>query len=331
MLFGAQSKAYRESGESGNALVSIAIGEQTLIDWEKNALPLWLEYCEKWDIGLYVVTSDLVEKDTTTWKKATWQKLLLPSHFKKAYPKVLRVCYLDTDILISPIAPDIFKEVPVGTIGLVSMFNSLPYDRRDTLDRISYFRNLNSSGTYPLDSSIYMSIASIYEFHGLTPQKDYACMGLFVFDMLNPKIGLFQDYFEKYPSEVESITNGGDQTHLNFHLQSDFDIFWLEYKWQAIWVYEAANKYPYAFWTDEYSTCVQDIASSLSVNYFLHFAGSWPESQLWKQCENLLSDPLFLSIPDLLESKKIQRTGKPVGLIKYPTKKIFHNSQKFND
>ncbi len=313
------SRVYRGLGPSGKAIVTIAIGEKTLQDWEENALETWLPYCDKWDLGLICITSSLIHEKSELWKKATWQKLLIPTHLDAVYPEVTRVCYLDSDILISPIAQDIFLAVPTGTIGLVSMYESLPYDRKDTLDRISYFRNITSGGKYPLDSSLYISLEDLYAFHDLGVQEDYACMGLIVFDTDNSKIHLFREYFETYTRNIVSITNGGDQTHLNFHIQSDFRVCWLEYKWQALWVYEAANKYPSAFWAEDYSSALEDIAGSLSVNFILHFPGSWPESQVWKKSRDLKSTKVFKSLPGFLESKKVNRTGKPVGVIKYPS------------
>ncbi len=311
------SKLYREVGPSGNALVTIAIGKKTFKDWEENALELWLNYCQRWDLGLICIIDNLIDESSIFWKKPTWQKLLIPAHLLEVYPNVKRVCYLDTDILISPIAQDVFHHVPFGQVGLVSMYKSLPYERKDTLDRISYFRNITSGGQYPLDSSLYISLNDLYEYHNLNPMDDYACMGLIVFDLNNPKIELFSRYFELYKRDVSSITNGGDQTHLNFHIQSDFEICWLDYKWQALWSYEAANKYSGAFWTESYTSGMQDIACSLSTNFFLHFAGSWPESQIWKDAKSLRLNQIFKSLLGFEESKKLMRFGKPVGSVKY--------------
>jgi len=314
-LLASNSRVYRSIPDSGNLLVTIAIGESVLREWELNALNLWLDYCNKWDIGLVVIVNDLIEKSSPFWKKATWQKLLLPSHILQTYPEVQRVCYIDTDVLISPIAPDIFPYVSKNKIGLVSLFNSLPYDRRDTLDKISFFRHTSSNRKYPLDSSLYMSIEDLYKFHSLKPQSDYACMGLIVFDVSDEICDKFESIFNQYKRDVSSITNGGDQTHLNFHFQAELNIDWLPYKWQAIWSYEAANKYPAAFW-EGYATQVQDIVGSLSSNYFLHFAGSWTESQAWKSCQDIKSNEVLATLSELLASNQIQRTGNPAGLVR---------------
>lgn len=320
-----KSRVYREVPSSGLVIVTIAIGDETLNNWTNNILQSWLGYCERFDFGLIVIVEHLISIDSKNWKKPTWQKLLIPEYLAGSNSKVERVCYIDTDIVISPIAPNIFSNVPKREIGLVSIFKNMPYDKKEVLDRLSYFRNINSNGKYPLDSSLYMSIQQLYEHHSLPVMEDYACMGLIVFDIYDELTINFGKYFNSYQRNVKSITNGGDQTHLNFHLQNDFKINWLEYKWQAIWAYEAAIKYPTAFNKSYDKNQIANVASSLSLNYFLHFAGSWHESLLWKDCKKLYKDEIYLSLEKFEESQQIKRTGMPVGIIK-PT--LQPNSQE---
>jgi hypothetical protein len=311
-----KSRIYRDIPSSGFVLVTIAIGDETLNNWTNNILCSWLEYCDTYDFGLIAIVDNLISLNSKYWKKPTWQKLLIPEYLSGLNSKIKRVCYVDTDILISPIAPDIFSKVPNKEIGLVSIFSNLPYERKEVLDRISYFRNINSKGHYPLDSSLYMSVKQLYEHHFLAVQPNYACMGLIVFDVYEDLISKFVKYYNFYETHVQSITNGGDQTHINFHLQDDFKINWLEYKWQAIWAYEAAMKYPSAFNESYIEDQIANIASSLSINYFLHFAGSWNESLIWKRCKGLYEDEIYKSLKDFNRIQQIVRTGNPVGMVK---------------
>ena len=55
------------------------------------------------------------------------------------------------------------------------------------------------------------------------------------------------------------------------------------------------------------------IESSLLSNYFLHFAGSWHESKMWK-IDGLFSDYRLLEEYSQYLSSKV--TGKPLGMIK---------------
>ena len=56
-------EVYRPNGCSGNCLVTIAIGDVYKSEWKTHALPGWLKYCDRHDLGLFVVTADLIAKE----------------------------------------------------------------------------------------------------------------------------------------------------------------------------------------------------------------------------------------------------------------------------
>ena len=58
----------REAGVAGNCLVTIAIGSQYANEWRKYAAPSWLNYCNKHDLGLYVVVDDLIDPSSKVEK-----------------------------------------------------------------------------------------------------------------------------------------------------------------------------------------------------------------------------------------------------------------------
>lgn len=298
-------------------IVTIAIGDKYLTDWEQFALPFWTSYCKKYGLGLIVICKDLIEPGDDTWKKATWQKFLIGVYTEKFYPHVERLCYLDTDILISPLAPNVFDFHKDGSMSLVSLFHRLPYSRTTTLEKLTWFRNQSSEGRYPLDSAIYMGISDLFNYHGLAAQEDYACAGMFIMDTSIHSKTMHQ-FFLTVDSSIHTITNGGDQTHFNFLAQNSFLINWLSYKFQSIWSYEAANYYPSVFF-DRYSDHTYlSIQNALINNYFLHFAGGWSECQQWKDPKVLEENIVLGNISNLIEyQNKALKSGKPVGHIKF--------------
>lgn len=307
----------RKSGKSGNYLVTIAIGDKYLDGWKKLSLPLWLKYCEKNDLGIIVIVGDLIDKEHHNWKKATWQKLLLGSALKKMQIEIENVCYLDTDILINPHAPSVFKDYDSDTIGLVSLRNNLPYPIDETLRREAFLRHTHYSNDYPLDSALFISTENLYKYHDLEPQEDIFCAGFFLFN-IKKHAEMMEKWFHKYPKDVESITGGGDQTHLNFEFLNWGKVSWLDYRFQAIWVYEMAWKYPflYKFGRDNTLLIRECIESSLYTNYFLHFAGSWYESNMW-EVGHILSDlDKYEEMERYYEYLKTEVTGKAQGQIK---------------
>ena len=119
-------------------------------------------YCERYDIGLIVFTNDLISKEDLKWKKATWQKLLIGNTLKTKVKNIENISYLDTDILISPIAPNIFSNFNPENISLVSLRNNLPYDYDEVLKKIAFFRNHYYDKNYPLDSALFITLFDLF-------------------------------------------------------------------------------------------------------------------------------------------------------------------------
>ncbi len=270
-------------GKSKDILTTIAIGQSYLDSWKQFALPAWEEYCRRHDLGLVAFDEDQIPQTDPAWKKATWQKLLIGESLTSAGLDVRNVCYLDTDILVNPEAPNIFDNYDQATIGLTSIRKNLPYDLHLVQRRLAYLRHTHYDNAYPLDSALFMSIQDLYQFHGLAVQPDEACMGLIVFNVPSHS-KVMRSWFDKYDRRVQSVTGGGDQTHVNFEIQNWGRVSWLDYRFQAIWVYEMAWKFPFLYQRakinpDQIRECIE---SALYANYFLHFAGSWHESEMWK-------------------------------------------------
>ena len=306
-----------EPGLSKNVLATIAIGSKYYALWKKHAFPGWKKYCERHQLGLIVFDSDLVSKENKYWKKATWQKMLIGEVLKYSAIMVESVCYLDIDILINHKAPNIFEYYDSETIALVSQRNNLPYSLDTTLRRLAFLRHNHYDANYPLDSALFMSLKQIYGYHNLSVQKDYACMGLFIFNV-HKHSALMHSWFQKYDRNVHSLTGGGDEPHINYEIQNWGKISWLDYKFQALWIYEMAWKYPflYDFARDNKALISECVEASLYSNYFLHFAGSWYESDMWKingVFEGIAKNKILDSYYEYL---KTPVTGEPKGPIK---------------
>ena len=274
-------KNYINYNKSKNAIITIAIGKTYLKRWEIYAKPSWELYCKKYNINLFVVTEDLISEEHKKWKKATWQKLLIGKTIKNYGFDIDNICYLDTDILISPNARNIFNNYNKKKYGLVSKVKGLPFHLNTTLKKIAYFRNLYYDNGYPLDSALFMDINQVYKFSKLSPQDNYACAGVIVFNVDN-HCEEMNSWFMKYDVNTVSTT-GGDQTHINWEIQNTNRVSWIDYEFQALWLFEMASKYTFLY--NIKNSTEEDIKNSIraclmSVD-FLHFAGSWPESNMW--------------------------------------------------
>ena len=269
--------------KNNNYLATICIGLETFRNWKKYSFPSWKLYCKRNDIGLIVFDKNLISEDHPNYKKPTWQKLLIGNKLKENFKSAKNICYLDSDIIINPFSPNIFNFYKKKNyFGIISLRNNLPYKYFEVLKKIAYNRNKYYSNNYPLNSSLFLSLKDLFKNNNLQVQKDEFCAGVFLFNVRNHSAIMFK-WFHLYDKSVKSITNGGDQTHLNFHIQNSKKVLWLDYKFQSIWIYEMAHNYPFLYKKNiKVSNIVECVYASLANCFFLHFAGSWPESQMWK-------------------------------------------------
>jgi hypothetical protein len=304
-------------GRSGQILATIAIGASYYDVWHRHAMPGWRRYCTRHGLGLVAFDDDLIARDHPRWKKPTWQKLLVGNAVSQLLPSARQVCYLDTDILVNPTAPNIFDGWDPGTFGLISFRHNTPYPLESALRRMAFLRHTYYSSRYPLDSSLFISLQRLYEFHGLPPQKDEACAGVIVFDVAN-HAALMTEWFGKYDRTIQNITGGGDQTHVNWEIQNHGRVTWLDYRFQAMWTLEMPWKYPFLYDRERNSDPAlvrQCIEASLFTNYFLHFAGSWHESDMWT-VGGVLESPETLAVLEAFRTYEATPvTGEPVGSI----------------
>ena len=309
-------KTLIQPGKSNNYLATLAIGEKYFGSWEKYAFPSWKKYCERHGLGLVVFSSDLVLQTDKTWKKPTWQTWLIGDILKREKPSINNVCYLDSDILINHTAPNVFDNYSPTTIGLTSLRKHLPYPYEGTLRRIAFLRNRYYSDSYQLDSALFISVEDLYKHHNLPVQPDEVCCGFYVCNVQNHSEQL-KASFGNYDRTIQSITAGGSQTHFNYEVQSKFAVSWFDYKFQAIWLFEIAWKYPFLYKFGRYNKELikECIEASLFTNYFLHFPGLWPESEMWN-IEAILSDPEVVGrFEEFKAYLDVPITGIPLGQI----------------
>ena len=151
----------------------------------------------------------------------------------------------------------------------------------------------------------------------LPPQPNYACSGLFVFNVAKLR-SLLSEFFFSYDREILTPTDGGDELYFNYFIQSNKLDNWLNYRYQSLWIYEVAMNYPFLYNIENVNLSLvkKCIEASLLTNHFLHFAGSWNESLVWKQvkvCDNPESLDIYASFEDYLKTPVY---GKPIGTVK---------------
>ena len=283
----------------------------------KYAYHTWEMYCRRHDLGLILFDEDLIDKSDPNWKNPYWQKFLIGDYLSKQKLGIRNVCCLDTDILVSPLAPNIFENRDESKVGLVSKRKNLPFEHGSILRRMAFLRNRYYDSSYPLDSSLFISLDDLYKVADLPVQADDACSGVFVFGC-NEHGKRLADYYGSFDQGVMDQDGGGEQIFLNHFVQANKLVEWLDYRFQALWTYEISTRYPflYASHRENLSLIKECIEASLYTNYFLHFAGSWHEGKMWEQVKVFDTPESLEMFSAFDEYMKVPVYGKPLGAIK---------------
>lgn len=266
-----------------NCIATLAIGEDFLKKWEQYALPSWLDYCKKYNIQLICIT-DFIDYS----KGAYWQKLLIGNVVKQNLPNIQNIMFLDTDILISPLAPNVFKLYEAEKIAVVEEYSNIfPQKNYFLLKNIAYFRHHFISSKYPLDSSLFAPISRQFADEGYLLPKNgkIFCSGVLIFNIKH--ISLFNLWYEEI--HYTGVFDHGEQLFLNYKVSQYGNVQWLDYKFQTHWINEMAEKYSFLYqayknmdktsFNQLAASCIQ---TSLKNSYFLHFPGSWIEGRMWE-------------------------------------------------
>lgn len=297
--------------EYKNIICTIAIGNKFFSDWKKFAQKNWKKYCEKHKIMLIVFEKPIREHQSK--HTVNWDKLLVGSYLLKKKIFCENICFLDADIIINFLdSPNVFNYHKKNTISLVSKFRFLPFKLDKIKKIISFNRRKFFSRKYPLNSSLFMSHKEIYSYSKLKPQYDYTATGFYIFNQKKYS-NFFKNIFIKY--ENFKVKTSHEEVCTNYELLSKCKINWIDYRFQAIWIYELAFRYPYLYKFYKNNKIVKNcIEDCLRKNFFLHFAGKWHESQMYK-IKNIF-DNRYCNENKIFEKyleKKIK--AKPVGQI----------------
>ena len=275
-----------------------------------------MHYAKKYSLGIVVLTDEAHLQSLPAGANGAWLKFLAPKITFDMFPSLNRLALLDTDIIINPGAPNIFGACPPGEIGVVSQVKNLPFDLTTVRKRMAFLRHTFYSSRYPLDSSLFASAEQEYSNEGLPAHDDLFCSGLVVVDQAHSN--LFAGWLQEVSAERVAGATAWEQTFLN-HKVISHGCYWLDYKFQAIWNFEMASQHQSLYRhqsleQNRYASIA--VADTLSSCFFLHFAGSWGESDAWKNppslCQELLEE---LSGDEFLGYLERPSTGVSTGLV----------------
>ena len=158
----------------------------------------------------------------------------------------------------------------------------MPFNYEDTIRKIAFFRKEFINKKYPLDSLLNSDLKNLYKLDKLPPQKDEMCVGVMVFNVKKFSKILYNWFFD-YKKNIDTSTGGGCQTILNYLILKNKYENLLDYKFQTIWIFEVASRFPYLLKYIKNKELMASLTISILLDsYFLHFAGSGKESSIWE-------------------------------------------------
>jgi hypothetical protein len=297
-------------GKSGNAIYLTVIGDNFRNQFEKIALTYYVDYCKKYDIGLLILNNYV---DNNAQKVAPYnldpgyQRLLIPSLIKRMYGEYWMLADMDADCIPGPLARNIFSEITLARTGkkVVYLIYPTPKDvtRSHLGKRISLLRKTFHDDEFPLDSLL----AGDDEFEkrvlGFDFEGPIACMGTCL-----GHIDLMDQCGTLAYESISSNFSGYLQNYRNKIFREIADIKWLPYEYQAIWNYEQALYYPFLYSNSNPELAYECVQSTLMRVDMLHFAGAWPENDVFFQGpfdKNNSMTPYFEKLPSYLAEQAV--------------------------
>lgn len=261
-------------------LVTTAIGGEYFAEWKRNVSSNWIRYADRHGIGIAVATNNLWQGSEPQLNGA-WQKLLTLRSLAQKLGRNIRCAVIDTDVLINPGAVDIFTAVNAGNVGVVSQVREIPMPLDRLNNRIAFLRRSFMDSSFPLESLLNAKPKQLFEWAGLSPTfDDFFCSGVMIADT-ETHASVFEKWYGEAPDSGYQSLGGWEQTYVNHRVQQLAELEWLEYSWQALWIFEVAAYYPFLYSRE----CPQEVvswclSSSLMRNNFLHLAGRWESGLL---------------------------------------------------
>lgn len=249
------------------AIVSVVIGEEYLRVWTAMSRPNWQAYCDRHGYDLICITDHMDASERGLGRSPAWQKcLILDQPWSGAYD---RIVWVDADIIISSIAPDICASAPDPAMVGVCVSG----DQMSEADKHIYFERLHKM---TIDPDKVMVAWGYHEGNRLA-QDGIPAEGV---PMLNTGVMVLtpalhnQVFLDTYA--MEGASRLYEQPHLSHELFKRGLIHKISprFNWivQEIMVLHFPNS---SLATDdaELEVIVNHMRKELGKAYFLHFAG----------------------------------------------------------
>lgn len=262
------------------ALVTLAVGKSYERMFNKLCRNLWAEYAKKHEFDIVLLTKPLDDSERAQHRSPAWQKCLILS--EPEVQKYDQAVWVDSDILINPLSPDITSNVPIERVGAVDAYAIPSKDEyRSMIERLYKF--WANKGDKYIDN---LTPTDFHNNFGLQGKFDSVVQtGCMVLSPHHHK-ELLEHVYYSYEDKGSSAWNY-EMRPLSYEILTHHYEHWLTPKFNMIW--PLIKQFSYPFLSNQYSL-KEKIQENLGINsrkalikkcvttaflnnYFLHFAG----------------------------------------------------------
>ena len=273
------------AGKDSKALCLTVIGNDFKGYFERVSLPHFKLYCEKYGLGLLILTDyiDKKKQHISPYREIpNTQRLLIPQIILSEFSQYNFICDIDVDCIPGPMARNIFSIADEGNLREDTIYVAKPvpdgYTRSNLGKRLSMLRKTFHDNTFPLDSGIIGDDGFWRKTYSLNFSGPVATMGLSM-----GSTQLMFRYFKRVYQTIEIENHGYLDFLMNQICREEAKVSWLPYEFRAIWNYEMALYYPFLFSSELEHLAYDCVMATLLRVDILHFAGNWPENNVFKK------------------------------------------------
>lgn len=307
-------------GNSGKAIYITAIGKKFKNLFINYSYNYFKNYCNRYDIGLIILYDYIIDKKKLIYPFNSYphlQRLFIPEEIKKYYPKYKYLADIDADCLPTSISRNIFDYALFNNENEKKIYLVEPrpqsFSKSQIGKRMSLLRKLFLNKKFPLNSILSADDEDLKKIFKLNYEGHMATIGTCVAptNILVKKCKSIISKIRKNPRKYVYL-----QHYTNTMFRLGMNVCWLPYEFQAIWSHEVALNYPFLLKDiKNYSLFNLCIKATMSKVDMLHFAGSWPENNVFYNKvffkTNDALENYYSNLPKLLKKKlKIKSYGK---------------------
>jgi hypothetical protein len=214
------------------AIVSIVIGDGYVARWRRCCEQSWRAYAQKHGYDIVLFEQPLDDSARARSRSPAWQKLLVLGNERTA--EYDRVVWVDADVVINPLAPDISLGVPLDAVGAVDehRFPSRALNQRFVEAMVKQFTDRGQTAVADRCRD-YLTTKSYYESWGVPGHHNHIVQtGVMV---LSPRHHrqIFEKVYREYEDKGSEPWNY-EMRPLSYELLENCALHWLDHRFNAL-------------------------------------------------------------------------------------------------